>query len=297
MCGVYQYGLATAMILSKSNKYELDYTELDSLDIFDSLDDEGKTLDDRYEAFIFNYHPVTLGCLDRQTKTFKNKQLVIVGHDYFPHKKFDKLISCDCTMPTTESTAVVGRPILNFPLSDEKIDEVTIGTFGFPFSVKNFEKLVDIATRSFFKFKLRMHFARYPYGDQFDSIINSINTKIEDYNKNGWSISIEVSTDFLSPQELINWLHLNSINVFLYPEHVGYRGLSSVIDYALAADRPIAISNSDMFRHINHEEKFLLDKHSLKDILEFGTSHLDQFKEKWSEKNFILQYEHILDNL
>ena len=292
VCGINQYGLSSAMILSKSSKYRVTYTEIDTLKSLEGLDD-------KFKAFIFNYHPATLGCLNAEENKFKNKQLVIVGHDHFFNKRADVLISCDCTQQESENFYTIGRPILNYNLNvgflNPEPEEIIIGTFGFPFAGKNFDKLIDIAADSFSKFKLRMHFARYPQGDQFNSILDEVNRKIGQYQDH--QITTEITTNFLSIPDLTNWLNLNTINVFLYPDYSMYRGLSSAIDFAISANRPIAISDSQMFRHINSEERFLLSKYKLKEILNFGIKPLKQFKQKWSEENFVSKYEQILDNL
>ncbi|MGK3946703.1 hypothetical protein ABK046_51120, partial [Streptomyces caeruleatus] len=61
--------------------------------------------------------------------------------------------------------------------------------------------------------------------------------------------------------------------------------------------KPFAISDSTMYRHINHEKKFLLSHYALDDIISFGTKHIEPFWAKHSEKNLIETVDKIVSKL
>src|SRR6185503_12130496 len=98
----------------------------------------------------------------------------------------------------------------------------------------------------------------------------------------------------LTDYQLLEFLSQSDLNLFLYDEMNG-RGLSSVIDYALSVDVPIGINDSFMFRHIQNEKSNVAN-HSLQEIIDFGTEHLQVYKQKWSNENLIKKYETILND-
>ena len=63
------------------------------------------------------------------------------------------------------------------------------------------------------------------------------------------NLTVKITTDFMSDNDLLNLLSDNDLNIFLYKHD--YQGIASTIDYALSVCRPIAISRSNMFSHIN----------------------------------------------
>ncbi len=62
-------------------------------------------------------------------------------------------------------------------------------------------------------------------------------------------VRVQVEHEFLEEGALVQWLAANDMNVFFY-ERNGGRGIASALDYAIAAQRPIAINESHMFRHV-----------------------------------------------
>lgn len=258
-CGIFQYGRSMHEILKS------DYTSDFNTDF------------NQYDRVIFNWHPVVMPDLnDHVLSNISAQKVVIGGHDFaanFSNADFN--LNC----------SDIPRPIFsryNFTRPKSKIP--IIGSFGFPFGFKNFENLVSLCSDNFETSILRLHLPQHDFNSQVDlDTTNRIQTLCEQKG----NVELQVSNGFLSIPELIEWLAANSINVFLYGPETESRGVSSAIDYALAAKTPIAISDSHMFRHINHEDRILLSKNSLKDILELGDAPMKQFWDKHTEQSLI----------
>jgi hypothetical protein len=155
-----------------------------------------------------------------------------------------------------------------------------VGSFGFGFHHKNFDKVVCLVQEQFDTaiIKIRMPYAFYGDADghQARMVAETCRRLV---SKPG--IQLEISHDFLSTdEELCVFLSKNDLNIFLYDSGPD-RGCSSVIDFALCVNRPIAISNSFMFRHI-YSDAICVDKTPLRDILSAPILPHDAFLEKWS---------------
>ncbi len=101
--------------------------------------------------------------------------------------------------------------------------------------------------------------------------------------------------DFLTVDQVLNFLAQNTINAFFYEENTG-RGLSSVIDLALAVQRPVAITKSTMFRHLRSTlPSICIEDLSLKEIIHNGFAPLHHYCQEWNEANLVWDYERIID--
>lgn len=282
-CGVYQFGAAVHSILKKSTRHTY---WLNSGDIYDAS---------HFDAIIFNYHEKLFPWLnDEAIKAAKIPCFAIGGHDCYPNfSELRAVFNCDSTSKQEGKNIPLPRPVKKFdPLPDPEI--VTIGSCGFDFSSKNFQHVATVVAQSFDEAKIRLHIPHHPGGEGIGSIEQTIRQQLWSLNKP--KISVEISQDFLTDNELIAFLSANTANVFLYPPFHGQnRGLSSVIDKALSARKPIAISDSTMYRHISHESKFLLSRHSLREIISFGTKHFAPILEEHSEERLIKIVDEAID--
>jgi hypothetical protein len=281
VCGVACFGTSCAEILRRSTQHE--YIIQDHIDI------------SHYDVIIFNYHEKLFPWINDKTIWATGVPcMAIGGHDCYPDFSELKLVlNCDSTSEPTERNIPLPRPVKNFsPLPNP--ERITIGSCGFAFGSKNFQHVATVVAQNYDDALIRLHIPQHPHGESVDNIVATIRQQL--WNLNKPNIDVEISTDFLSDEELISFLSSNTANVFLYPPFTNEkRGLSSVIDKALAARKPIAISDSTMYRHINTEEKFLLSKYSLHQIIHFGTEHIKPFWSAHSEENLIKAFNNAVD--
>jgi hypothetical protein len=101
-----------------------------------------------------------------------------------------------------------------------------------------------------------------------------------------------ITTDFISDEDLLDFLAGNDLNIFFYQKYSGYNGISSSIDYALSVKRPIAICRSNMFSHIwNATPSICIEDVSLNEIINVGIRPLEQYYNSWSHDKFIELFE------
>jgi hypothetical protein len=289
-CGVYQYGKRLAQILIQSRKYQFVYHEIDSLQQYQSLCNGDP------ELFIYNYHPATLPWLNNDTiqKTVPN---VGIFHEADIKVHFDYIIDIDPTAVSTSTKLVIPRPLVPLPsglvqASMETPEIVTIGSFGFGFHNKGWDKLVKMVNDQYDQaiIKLNIPYAHFSGGDAL-----LMADQIKDLcfqNNSKPNVQLIITHKFMTDEELLEFLASNTINIFMYDSMPG-RGCSSVLDYALAVDRPIGLSNSDMFRHI-YSDSICLYKRSISDIIADGNTHLNRFRQLWSDARLIQTVEDFL---
>ena len=346
-CGIYQYGINVINALKKSQRYSFVYVECSSSDelfnavaIFDPA------------AIIYNYNPTTMPWISDETRNKIKIPQIGTIHEVNPkvaeganRELFDYHITPDPTLVTNNPIVFkTGRLIPDYQNNYSLPSIPTIGSFGFATPDKGFEKLVLAVQEEFDEALIRLHI---PYGDFAFADEKALVERCKKLILKP-KIQLIATHNFLNNEELLNFLAQNTINVFLYG--VGKdRGISSVTDYALAVGRPLAISNSNMFRHItNHKsfeaeisaflenidvekieeleepKKFLtkarlylkkkfyslkykakLEKQwlwlkkitTLKQIIDRGGAPFERFRAEWSESNFVMDYERILDQI
>lgn len=291
-CGVFQYGdiLGNALLrYGKEVKWE--YERILTIEQY------WKTLARiQPNAVIFNYHPATLSLSYGVVDVTKVPTFGIVHENSWfwtdPFlKHFDYLISPDITNEV-KGTFNMNRTIPDY---DSQMDgvpkDLTIGSFGFAFGGKGYELVIDKVQEEFNEACIRLHIPYARFGDEFGANAKyTADTCRERVIKP--NIELQVTHDFLSRKKLIHWLELNTLNCFFYDSYPG-RGISSVIDFALAARRPIAITDSNMFRHLKTWQSIRIEETSLKQIIRNGTTPLQNFY-NWTEENTTREYERIM---
>lgn len=284
-CGVQQYGFAVGEVLKKSTKYNFLYKEI-------SNNEEYVKLSQNYHpiATIFNWHRHTMRWLDISSIA-ANQRNIFILHDSHPGIN-NPVIYLDPTYVENGNNFKIGRLILPFNTPSCKVEDNVIGSFGFGFSDKGFVKIVHQVNQEFDKARVRLHIAHSIFGDPAGSQANERIKECKLAAKPG--IDIEHHHVFLDVENLLLFLSQNSVNVFLYDDKPTI-GISSVIDFALSAKRPIAISNSRMFRHINKPDILLGPGNTLKSIISRGLSPLDEYYKMWHPKAMVADFERIVD--
>ena len=260
-CGVYQYGLAMFKQLTMPNTFE--YVEVGSQrQLLDHM--KSKT----YEACILNYHAALFPWW-----TPLNMKTYYIYHENIP---FDPIYTLDSD-PTRSNG--IPRPVSQVIAIPQYNKIPTFGSFGFGFETKGFERIISMVQSQYDIATIRLLIPFSYYGDQNGARANQIAIRCRSLiTKQG--IKLLILHDFLPETDLVNFLASNDLNIFLYDQML-HRGCSSVIDYALAAKKPIAISDCDMFRHI-YSDQICAYKRSLSDIIKDGDTHILPFLKKWN---------------
>lgn len=288
-CGCQSYGERSFNILKNSKKYNFIYCEPKDLLEYgawvNNFDPHG---------VIFNYHPLTMPWVP-DLSYYPRQTHLVLWHEGSEHTNLnpDYWLYVDSVRGVDEKGISLPRPLIEVNMEWGKWNTVpVIGSFGMAFGNKGFGRIVKMVNDQFDEAIIKLHLPRAYYGDRMgEARAGVIPGCYNEKTKPG--IKIEITEEFLNEEKLLLFLYGNDVNVFLYDEMYG-RGLSSVIDYALSANTPIAINDSWMFRHIQKPEINVANK-TLQEIIDQGVEPLKEFRELWSNKNFLEKYESILD--
>lgn len=281
-CGVYQYGKRLSDILVLDSRYDLFYSEIDSLQefiyVYDNLNPD---------IIVYNWHPSTLCWLNNQTTlNLKNKKQLFIYHEStIPnHLHYDGLIMTDLTENINEKKFSIPRPLFEKKINSINNQIPKIGSFGFGFQNKGFERICLEVQNNFDLASIHLHITNAFFGDKDSLIANRVIKNCKNLiNKEG--IKLEITTNFMTNDEILNFLNGNTVNMFLY-DNLGGRGLSSTIDYAISVDTPLIVNNSHMFRHLTIDKPNIsIDNDNILNILNEGLNPVEHFRKKWSNDN------------
>lgn len=297
-CGVHEFGKSTCSALQCSTHYAYVYREFSEQTTSNEFLKYVESA--QASAIIFNWHPSTmpwlsddvLYALHRQQPTIRTAAIV---HDLpAPFDWIDGNIFNDPTRGVRDREFVVGRRLWNRPIPTND-PGATIGSFGFGLEGKGFQKVIAQVNAEFDQATVRLHIPHSDYCDADGSRSRALVQECMGLAKPG--IQIEISSEYLSTDAMLNWLAGNAVNCFFYDELKG-RGISSVIDFALSARRPIAITPSVMFRHIvSAVPSIVIGQQSLKEIIRQGTAPLEPYYEAWNEQNLAISYDRVVDGI
>lgn len=295
-CGIHQHGLRFFRCLGGSSEYEFIYCEANSyntLPIFDGQE---------YQATIFNYLPYSCSW-QISTKDKSLGKRIAIAHecsqaviDGGSDNRFDLWIVADPsitekgtnyrTIPRPLATDIQNKPTLQ--------GVVRVGSFGFPFPQKNYPGLIEAVCLEFDEAIISIHMPQAEIAAvDMSVLIQDLNRRI---TKPG--VSLEITQDFIDDITLVERLSHNHINVFLYRDDLRaypkeLSGVSSALDYAIPAGRPILVSDSVQFRHV----RGILPIYSqcyLKQVIETGERKVEFLGAEWSQQEHRRAVEQIL---
>lgn len=297
-CGIYEFGRMVGQVLCNAKNNVFFYVECDTWSEF--LEAYNKI---RPDVVIYNYHPMTMPWIEKKSHRVRCIQIGMVHEVYQKYADtlndaiFDYHIVADPTLilrnPLVYKT---GRLVPAYPANKPQNRLLTIGSFGFATGNKGFEKIIDQVQKEFdfacIKFNISFSSFIDPDGNSARQLADALRAKV---TKSG--ITLIITHAHLNESELLDFLAGNDLNAFFY-DYQSERGISSVTDWALAVDRPIAITKSGMFRHLTtiHPSIFIEDR-SLKDILNDHGEQLIAARQEWSVKNQIWDYERIVNDV
>lgn len=280
-CGIYQHGKRMAQALQGDTRFSVSYVEADSAETFLRAVSENNP-----DYILYNWNTATLPWLTPAISYAINAKQLFFYHEFdLPHSfKYDAIVMANMSNAPDSKIYGLPRVTFEFDLTEIQKNEVTnIGSFGFGFENKGFERLCQRVSDEFEKAIINLHITASFFGDPNGILVKQITDRcinMVDQSR----ISINITNHFISDKEMVEFLRKNDINLFLY-DYQENRGLSSSIDYAVSAGRPFGVSNSSMFLHVLERFPELnADENSIMQIMQHGDYPSKYFKEQWSNK-------------
>jgi len=295
-CGVWQFGKRFSDLASRSTKIEYIYREVLDFGTFANTVNELQP-----NMIIYNWYPVTMKWLPesfvRDTKYFKH---FFNWHDGFVRQHYDGYIFSgagekdpDARRIYEEKSFIIPRPLFDYDGVYSKNSIPHIGSFGLSGWHKGFPDLVTMVNETFDDAVLNIHMPFAFFGDAQGVEGQKIAAMCRELNTNP-NVQLNITHHLMSTKELLNFLVKNDINAFLYQAQS--EGLSSVLDYALSVKKPIAITNSMMFRHIVNDEIVVGKDNSLVDIMNRGTKPVEKYYKMWSTERFVKELDNVVES-
>ena len=321
-CGVYEFGKNITDVIEHSQHYQFIRVECSSLNELENFIEENDPA-----AIIYNYYPSVMpwvvtkiapmiyrnniaaiqipqiGIIHEVNQKVANSATSYKKNTLYANKLtlinslFDFYIAPDPTLLLTNPCIFkTGRLIPSYRNKFQLPLKPVIGSFGFGTPNKGFEKIVELVQHEFDEAVIRFNIPTADFGDKNGINAQNIAKKCKSLiAKEG--IKLIITHDFLSNKNMLDFLAKNTINVFLY-ETVNGRGLSSTIDNALSVQRPIAVSNSPMFRHLfDSDPSVFISENSLQTIINNGFAPLKKYCSEWNSDNLLWDYERILNSI
>lgn len=170
-------------------------------------------------------------------------------------------------------------------------DIITIGFHGFGFKQKGIHRIAEQVVKEFDEAIIKLHIPYAFYGDFHGSEANKRLEEVKNIVSVNPNIKVIASHKMLSTMETINLLSENTINCYFYDYNDGV-ALSSSVDYALSARKPIAVTKSHQMRNLwNLTPSILIENSSLKEIISNDIEPLKPLYQKYSKEEFHNDYD------
>ena len=323
-CGVYVPSLYITDAIQYSKKYNFVRVECESLDELKMA-----IVTCSPSAIIYNYMPILFPFMAdgtyRLAPMFAGITQIGIIHDvsqgmaegvraykdgFVPGVSssitamFDYYIALDPTIGVVSPIVQgIGRLIPTYQNNFPKPDKLTVGSYGFGTPGKGFDRLVPLVESEFDEAVIRINIPAStfcdPTGTQAGAIATHCHAQV---TKPG--IQLITTHNYWGEVEVMDFLAQSTVNVFLY-EDMGVRGIASVLDMAIAVKRPIALSDSVMYRHVldavpsicvlKNDPGSSVPQTTLRAVVENGFAPLQGHYDKWTTANYIRSYEEIVD--
>lgn len=297
-CGVHQFGRNVMTALTTSSRFEFRYVECASAVEFLSTMVRHRPL-----AVIYNHIKTTMPWLNRALMLpFPGPHIGIVHEatqalaDRLTSLEFDAYLVPDPTLLLRNPRVFkTGRLVPAYRNRQPVPSVSTVGSFGFGLEGKGFDRLLERVQAEFERADVRLHIPFAAYGDSSGEGARSIARTCEALVRKP-GIRVAVTHEFLEEGRLLDFLAGNTLNAFFYDAYPG-RGISSVIDHALAVGRPLALSSSTMFRHVlARAPQLCVDHRPLREVMDAGDAPLAAMRRDWCAENLVWEYERIVES-
>jgi hypothetical protein len=292
-CGVYQFGKRVYELVADSGKIDYFYRVLHNREEYLKAVNSIKP-----DYIIYNYHWDRMPWLTEADVTEnKNSKHYFIWHDGSIFKYYDKYLffgACDTKIIPEDKRILLPRPLREYTSIYPKNAIPTIGSFGFCSVNKRYPEIITMVEKEFSEAQINFHITRPYFGDKWGYHLGNTISACRDSNKNP-KVKLNITTNFISVDDLLTFLAGNDINVFNYTND-GNPGYSAALDYALSVKRPIAVTDAALLRVIATKETVLGKKNTIKTILNRGTEPLEGFYKAWSPDRFRKEMEGVFKN-
>lgn len=269
-CGIYQYGLAIREALLRSDNNPLDYIESDHAEPVVQM-----IRRQRYNTVVLNYNAGVFGWATPDM--FGDAKVAFIIHDATQFHNY---------LPIPQDA--LSRPLRPRLEVQPKVLPNTIGSFGFAFESRGYHNLIEAIAKEYDSATLRLHL---PSNSSTGTTASSVTHRFRNNDK----VKVELTTSFMSPEQLIFWLAQNELNFFPVTDNYSV-GISSRIDWAISAMRPFAVTKSTLFRHIyNANDTVCIENNSLKSIVELGSAPAEFFYRTWTPNRLAENFNELLN--
>lgn len=297
ICSMYYRGLAAFEGFKLSQKVDFEYIDA-------SDDSEIPDFINQYDLIVFNYHPTTMADISdhilRQITPFKIGLIWDMTKDPFSFQShwpsgFNAVIYPDPLLNNSDNLLwqfdrIVPRT--KFSYKPVNFQNPIISTFGIPDDRKSIENIIYAINEEFTTATFRINFSP---GSHIPSAgLSEIRRRSQlatDIAHSG--IKVEYSEKFMSFDDLMMWLNESDLNIFFYDksrDETHLKNLPSTLDDAIAAKRPIAVSDNECVKHFTQYQTPYPDS-SLVDIMYYGLDNIKVVYNKWSPKNWAAKFD------
>lgn len=292
-CGVHQYGRNLYDVIGDSLRYKI-Y-------LYEPADERALQLFCRLhqaDAVIYNHSPNIGGwMLGAPFKSYARSHIAVYHDGHIPHEAFDAILFSDPTMPQHANWYPIGRPIPHYEAEEWNPKSLLrIGVNGFmgAWAILAVRQILH----EFPECVLRLHLPAAAYGDPAGAQADAQLQACKNLAACRPAVDVEVERSFLPREKFLAWLAGNDLNVYVRDLPPQWRGVSSVLDSALAVRRPIAVNLCTAFRHVhNVNPSICIEHNTLRTILENDIAPLKPLYEAWAPAVVRGQVEDVLDHV
>jgi hypothetical protein len=282
-CGVYQYGENLWEILRESTRCQWSCCKPQDME---SLGLAARSSDARF--ILYNWQKGMGGFLSGAPFAWRIPQGLVYHDCDIDDSRWDAIFFSDTTMQPHGKWIPIGRPLpkFNIPRVGRCLHEAPIfGVHGFIGAWA--EDVVFRVMQEFEHATVRLSLPAARFADPDGAAAMAMAERCRRM-VHGTGIKLDISHDFKSSDQLLDWLHANDMNCYFRPLAMNWRGISSATDAALAVGRPIAINKCSAFRHLHGlSPSICIEDSSFMGIFGSGLSPLVPFKSKWCDPDLI----------
>lgn len=275
-CGVHQYGRNLCAVMSRHPKLVVIHATPADREELVNLCNELMP-----DVIIYNWQQGIGGWMAEAPFSNLGRQ-VLVYHDLEANfDKFDLILFSDPTMAKHDNWVPIGRPLNYIVLWDQGLpgNSLKFGINGFigGWAIN----VINEVMHQFDEGHFRLHLPFATYGDSTGAVARASADQCRSAIS-GSKFTMEVNHEHMSWRNLVEWLYVNDINCYFRDKSAHWRGISSALDAALCARKPIAINECSAFRHMfDCNPSILIEKRKLKDIMDDGGLQLDMKREQY----------------